>query len=164
MFLNAIRGGVMGGDEYRVLNKPRARAYLGITGSVANATASAITFDTKDYDTDSIWTVGGSVFTANTPGLYDVEAHVVWAAAAGGTLRWAYLVKNGVTGIHYADDAPGPNGANIVWSNCKYKMVLNKGETVQLYVYQDSGGALAFSLAFGVASADMSICLLSTLG
>lgn len=161
--LFASRGGVIQGDVYRALHMPRAQVTLAAVASIANVAPSAITFDTPIYNEDSMWAVSaGSLLTARTPGLYWVSANFAWAPSAGGTLRWTYLLKNGV-GPHLGDDARGPAGANIVWCNSADYISLNAGDYVQLVAYQDTGGALATTVAVG-PSAKISMCFDSTIG
>ena len=165
--LKAIRGGIMGGNEYRVQNKPRFRVVADAAQSINNAAyppATSITWTSAPVDTDSLWNSSlATRVTIKTPGVYQVNYQVEWAAAAG-TNRQAWVQLNLVNGFRYAHSfIPAPAAlAHVNWGSTP--MSLNAQDTLELVVYQDSGAALALSPQAGLYyGAEMSGTLISTL-
>lgn len=173
MSLHSIRGGVVSGgaaDVYRALNVPRVRIARSSTQAIATATVSTIGFDNPQpasaWDSDSFYDPAASTtrVTVNTPGCYDVKASVAWAGSAGGTIRVAWLHKNGSAATRYGSDARAPFAAAQVFCNISTEMQLNRGDYIELIVFQDSGGNLNITTVAPSAAAELMLTLASTIG
>lgn len=165
--LNAIRGGIMGGDEYRVLNVPRASVYASAVQSMADNVPATITlWDTVDYDTDGMWDSGNSgFFKVKTPGVYRVTftGAIVSSGAVAGW-RQAYFRKSSAGRWGFTQQIP-PGSFDWAFSTSD-DIPLNKDDTVDCVAGQFSGvGPLNFQAATSIDRLNgFKICLISTLG
>lgn len=147
--LNALRGGKMGKDEYRVLNKPRFEFYRVAALNIANGTATPIPWDTRDYDTDGMWSPAlPTRFTCKTPGVYPFYFVLSWAASALG-YRQLYFQKTTPAGVVtvYAPSVEQPLTGSVTVQFTSWPIPLNALDYVETVVAQGSGGALAMSVA-----------------
>lgn len=118
-----------------------ARVYNSANISIANATNTALTFDTERYDTDALHstTTNTNRLTAPAAGKYLITGHVEWGASATGQ-RYINVRFNGTTVIAQQHVI---NLNNTVFSQSIatiYSLAAN--DFVELVVFQDSGGAL----------------------
>lgn len=123
----------------------RARMYRTTDQTIANATLTQITFSTARWDTDGL-TAGGAQFTARRADLYRMTAQARFAANATGQ-RVVYIRLNGTTliaidGRQAITVAATPTDIAL---STEYELVA--GNTIQMLVYQDSGGALNVTAA-----------------
>lgn len=112
--------------------------------SIPNGVATALTFDTELWDTDSIHdtVVNPSRFTAKTPGLYCFHASLDWTPNATG-LRQIWWTRNGANlteFAHVTDEGSASAAANRMQG--QVTLQLAAGDYVEFVVYQTSGGAL----------------------
>lgn len=166
--LFSIRGGIMGADEYRVLNVPRVSVYQSVAQGITTATISNYPWDTVDYDTDSMWTSTGGGFwlTANTPGLYACNAWVVWASNAT-SYRQLFFYKwiAGVATYTYNNSIVEPSSVTSTGQNISAMIALNKGDQVTAAVSHNIGVNLNITAATAtVRDNGLQACLISTLG
>lgn len=163
--LNAIRGGNMSGDSYRVLNMPRASIGRVAALSPATGTPTPVVFDTVEYDTDSMVPAAGTWLVANTPGLYAFYSWFSWASNAT-DFRRLQLTKG--TGEIYADNIVAAVTGAITSHGTSALIPMNKDEYVQCIVTQTSGGGLAIQPNTAGAGLfewnGLQACLVSTLG
>jgi hypothetical protein len=125
-------------------NPPIAKMRNSTTQSIPNSTDTAMTWDTEDYDTVSghSTVTNSSRYTCQTgyAGYYLVQAMGWWNGNATGS-RSIWLKVNG-------SDLPGSKdgvipGAGINTSTyTATKVFLNVGDYVEVFVRQNSGGAL----------------------
>lgn len=136
-FLNSIR------DALNFLtNRPRAALYQATAQSVANATWAATTFDQTLFDN-----YGGhsnssnnSRYTAQVAGWYSLRCGGGWATGSAGGGRGSGIYKNGA---FYTAGAAVAGSTNVIASTPVSKDVfLAVGDYVELFVWQNSGGAL----------------------
>lgn len=132
--------------------QPLTRLRQTIAQSPATATWTAVTFDTEDVDYDSghSTTINPSRYTAVTAGWYSVSA-VLWFTgnATGG--RFGALAVNGSGGASLTGGISGsevghatvPNSGNLSIPIPEQLVHLNASDYVELYAFQNSGGALA---------------------
>lgn len=125
---------------------PNVRVRRAAATNINNNTATAISFDTE------LWDVGGFHDNAVNPsrliapitGLYYIQATAGFAAAATG-IREAWIAFNG-TGTAIADESEAGSAAGASTFNMSTIYRLSKGQYVELFVFQTSGGALALSV------------------
>lgn len=111
--------------------------------SVANNTATAITFNDEDYDTDGFHSTSTNTSRFTVPsgkgGYYLLSATISYDVNNTGN-RALYFYKNG-SAYHYAEQA---NGISTWATMMNAALVINLavGDYVELYAYQNSGGNL----------------------
>jgi hypothetical protein len=122
------------------------------TQSIANATYTAVTFNTEDYDTDAIHdnVTNNTRFTipSGKGGKWLTSGVVTFASNASG-FRFVRLYKNGTAFIVPAG-VPPVNGdtTQLAFS---YIHTFTAGDYMEVFVYQNSGGNL------NIAGADLNV-------
>lgn len=159
--LHAIRGGVMGGNEYRVLNMPRARVYRVTALGTNSGSPGQVPWDTADYDTDGFWTgADPTKLTVRTSGVYIVYGVFGWTANINGLRQIILWVNGGAviyeTALEY--DALGV-GSRV---DSTWLVACNAGTTLELRVNQSSGASPLAALV-GPSNASLACCMISTL-
>ena len=123
-------------------NRPRAALYQTTAQSVANAVWTATSFDSTLLDTygGHSNTTNNSRYTAQVPGWYSLRCGGGWVTGAAGGGRGASIYKNGA---FYTAGAAVVGSTNVIHSTPVSKDVfLAVGDYVELFVWQNSGGAL----------------------
>jgi hypothetical protein len=113
------------------------------TQSIPHDSATALTFDVEDFDTDTMHdnAVNQSRITINTAGIYIISGLVGFASAAGGGVREASIRKNGAsTYLSLAKYTALISTENFVQVEVIANLAVN--DYVELYAYQTSGGAI----------------------
>lgn len=132
-----------------LLDPPQAEINQTTTQSIATGTTTAtpVTFQSATMDNDDMWDVTTpTILTVQTPGWYEAEWAVSWAAKTDETLRSSSLYLNGSYGIGaavcYSEfiNASGTNKPQI-WQS--YDLFLNAGDTVAVGLLQSTGAALS---------------------
>lgn len=124
---------------------PTVRAYQSVTQSLTSGTDTQITLDQKQWDSDSFW-------QSATP--YNIVIPAGWgnglrmtfsfsAAFASNVTgsRAVYIKKNGTRVTGSTDDDASNNDITIV--NGTASLIVNSGDTIALWAWQNSGGALS---------------------
>lgn len=118
-----------------------ARVTRSTAQSIANATETAISFDTVRWDTDGMWDAANATrLTCQTAGKYLIVGNVRFAGAAGG-YRQAGIKING-TATYLAIDKSSSLDSATVDLNPVAVYDLAAGDFIELYVFQNSGGNL----------------------
>lgn len=166
--LFSIRGGNAGGDEYRVLNVPRARVGQ-VTGAVTtNGGDMTLSFDAlgdTGYDTDAMFALDTPTrLTIRSPGLYAVWQYVNFPLSGAGANRQSWVELNS-TGRRWAFALMAPYAGQVVRCFGSDAISCNKEDFLELHAYQDSGGNLTLN-NYGLTTyaAELKICLISTIG
>jgi len=110
--------------------------------AIADATWTAVTWNTERVDTDGIWAAGTPTrFTPQTAGYYTVEGSINFLSNAAG-FRSVAVRLNGTTVVRMQQSA-AINGADTALA-VTAGMHLFNGTTdyAEIMVYQNSGGAL----------------------
>lgn len=152
--LHAIRGNIMGGNEYRVQNLPRASVYLAAAGSVASSAVTGVAWDTTEYDSASMFSTGApGRLTARTAGLYHVKGWWTWDQNVT-SLRSIFIRRTIASTLVQASFPPGVigegktvfaiNAGFYTYTDCEFDMQLNVSDYVELFVTQFSGAGLAY--------------------
>lgn len=89
-----------------MLNKPIASVHDGLGTQTITTSASSVAFNTKDFDTDGMWSSGANTqFTVQTPGFYKIAYSVATVGSSTAyTLGTSVVVTTG---------ANNPLGAGI---------------------------------------------------
>ncbi len=129
---------------------PTSTAFSGVSlvksavQSVSNATDTAITWNTEDYDTDGYHSTVTNTDRITIPtgktGYFLVSSRVSFAGNATG-VRSVTLRKNGSTGVIGVDMNNQTAGASAVCINDRVIYAV-AGDYFHLNAYQTSGGAL----------------------
>lgn len=147
--LFSIRGGAAAsGDEYRVLNMPRASVYrTGAATTASSLTFSQIAWDTLEYDTDGMWDSSvPSRLICKTPGVYLVTAAAAWNGNASGFRQVRIKKTSGSTSTLYPAITTPDSGDGTNLSTA-WPIVLNKYDIVEAAIRQNSGSTLTFAVA-----------------
>lgn len=139
------------GDQVRenlqfLANPPMAKVRSTGTVSLTSATWTIITFNTEDWDTDTLHSTSTNTgrMTATTAGVYHFQGAIRFGANATGS-RGAALRKNGTGSGLPTDSNPliqaAATGPTIVPVTNDIR--LSVGDWVELIGYQSSGGALS---------------------
>lgn len=109
--------------------------------TIANNTATAITFNQEDYDTDSYHSTSSNTSRLTIPtglgGAKLIIGYVEWSSNATG-YRALTLFKNGNTTIEQ-EITPAASGV-LTCQHVMAEAVLQQGDYVELFVQQNSGG------------------------
>ncbi len=101
-----------------------------------------LTFDSENFDTDNMHSnvINNSRITITKTGKYSVGGNIQWAANIN-NMRSLGVVKNG--SIFLLSTTVAVAGNNIAFAqNVSGIKNLLAGDYIELYVYQNSGGAL----------------------
>jgi len=129
---------------------PTSTAFVGCSltnGSeitVANNTDQALTFDTENYDTDSMHSTSTNLSRITIPtgkgGYYEFRWGGVWGSNTSGNRRLR-LRKNGTT--DYQSSAMTTKGDGLTAISASTVVSASAGDYFELMAFQDSGGNLA---------------------
>lgn len=135
-----------------------ARVFHNTTQSIADATNVAVAFNSERYDTATIHdtAVNNTRLTAPAAGIYQINAHVEFAASATG-VRAASLRLNGATLIA-GQLIPAP-AAGTAFITLTTQYLLAATDYVEVIVNQSSGGPLNLSGAANYGT-EFAICYL----
>lgn len=128
-----------------LLNPPIASLYQATTQSVANNTFSALTMDQTINDSygGHSNTVNPSRYVAQVAGWYTVSGAAGWATNNTGARGAAIYTNgspiNGGSGVA----APSPGASVTITAVGAIEVFLSTGGYVEIYGYQNSGGALS---------------------
>jgi hypothetical protein len=136
-----------------LMNPPTARLTHSATQSATTSTYTAHLFNTETFDTDGIHStsVNTSRFTIVTTGKYRLSGAIGWAGNATGRRIQAWY-KNGVIISGGAIAAVATSASSIVLGAPTITAQLTAGDYVELFGWQDSGGALNMNPGAGFDS------------
>lgn len=128
-----------------------AKYETGAGQSISTGSAQVVNFGTKNIDTHNAVTTGASwVFTAPAAGLYEVKAQILFVSGGGwdsGDLGFLGLRKNtSLLKYLYMYFSNGAHSVNVglLGSETVY---LVAGDTIDITVLQNTGGAIALDAA-----------------
>jgi len=114
--------------------------------SIPNNTGTPLSYDTADYDTDSMIDLGThpTRITFNTDGVYLLVGAMFFDAASDTAYRTSVICKNGdYTNLELGEELGAATGGGN--SNARTVTAVDKftvGDYVEFLAYQGSGGAL----------------------
>ena len=119
---------------------PSARVYNNANISINHNTATALTFNSERWDTDSIHSTVTNTgrLTATTAGIYHIHGHVAFASNSSGSRQVS--IRFGASTVLAVHKIPASAGVNLLSISTVYYLAEN--DYVELLVYQDSGGSL----------------------
>jgi hypothetical protein len=131
--------------------RPHLLVYSASPQSIPNNAATALTFDTRvadaDMDGSNYFTLTGSKFTARYPGWYDAVGRYTCLANATG-VRYVQFAVNGVVQSYQITTVPG-SAAAVAAIEVSGEVFLNQGDYLEIWAFQNSGGALNTGVASG---------------
>ena len=114
--------------------------------TIANNTATALTFTSENYDTDGFHSTVSNTSRLTVPsgkgGYYEIKMQGYWDQSGTG-IRQARLYKNGAV-LMYSGDFETDDATAYVPSMVSMVTNLAAGDYIEFYVYQTSGGNLSF--------------------
>lgn len=126
-------------------NPPYCVVRASVGASIANATYTTIVWDVIEKDNYVSMDTASGLFVAPKAGWYDIKTSAVWAGNVNG-LRLVRLLLNG-SQVYRLSDAPSASVSGSATTHGSGEVYLNALDTVAIQYRQDSGGALAISLA-----------------
>lgn len=131
---------------------PYARARKSADQAIPNTTTTAISWDLEDTDNDGVHdtATNNTRFVCRTGGVYVFDGRAFWASGGGAVRELELRITRAAGGTDsiYADTAP----AGSFTQQLAAIIELAVGDYVELYAYQDSGGALNVRFNFSRAS------------
>lgn len=131
---------------------PKVKAYQTVAQSLANGTLTAITFDTTEFDTHTMWSSGSPTrVTIQYPGYYFLSGGVC-TVVNDTSYRYARIAVNGTTitdGNTAVDPVPSVSTRVPARATITY---LDIDDYVELYAQHAIGGPLNTAVAVGDAS------------
>ena len=124
---------------------PRCRVYNSAGESCADGTAKLLSFDTEDYDTDTMHSAGNpSRVTANLDGDYRIEFYVKLPSATYSAIdlnlrKNAAGASGGGTSLFTHETTAGSGNAISVWHSID--LFLTSGDYVEIFCTQTSGAS-----------------------
>lgn len=129
----------VGTDALGVMPAVRVRRFA--VKTIANATVTLMDYGSAEHDTAGMSNSSASRLLAPVDGLYLVSALTVWAPNATG-VRQTYFTKNSVAAAIAIANETAVSAAVAQCDNPVTVTPLRRGEYVETYVYQTSGGNL----------------------
>jgi len=116
--------------------------------SISNTTSTKVTFDTYTNNTHGSWDTGNNRYVVKTAGPFNIAGTIGYAANATGYRQVSYSINGGTGEVLNQTNSVGAGDP----TTCGFSGTtpyLNAGDYIELYTYQNSGGALnaAFNLA-----------------
>lgn len=132
------------GTQFRLMNPAfvGCRVYNSANISIANATETALTFNSETYDTAGMHSTSSNTsrLIAPVPGRYAWGFNCLFASNAVG-IRWARCIQNPTTAVRgYDKPATNLGDDTRIFIAGEDDFAIN--DYIELYVYQTSGGAL----------------------
>lgn len=126
------------------LRPPACLARRAAAQSIPTGVTTAVLLDTEHVDnTAGMFAPTSATITIGDPGVYSVSAGGIWAIAAAGD-RVCMIYVNGSEIDGGGASAPG-SAANLIRQSASQKVLLSAGDTVEMRVFQSSGGAVNFT-------------------
>jgi hypothetical protein len=128
-------------------NQPRAYAYNSANQSIANATETALTFDTEVYDVGAVHSTSSNTSRFTVPtgggGLYIAIGQIEFASNVTGQRQMRIRANGGASAYSgwVVVQAVTTGGAATKFQTMTI-LALAAADYVEFMVYQDSGGAL----------------------
>jgi len=111
------------------------------TFSISNATNTALTFDSENFDTDGFHSTSSNTSRITIPsgkeGKYQITGALTWANAGGA--RRLDIFKNGTVYCRVQDFG---DASNQTYQNISAVLNLGANDYVELFVFQNSGSSL----------------------
>jgi len=127
-------GAATGGDSFQA----GCKVYRTSAQSIPNIITTAVAWDSEDWDPNGMHTGSGSTVTPGVAGKYLVTANFEWAANSLG-YRYAQLKQSSTV---VAVERESPLVTAVTNMTLTTIMDLSASDTVELDVFQNSGGAL----------------------
>jgi hypothetical protein len=126
-----------------LLNPPGCQVRRTTAQTIANNTVTAISFDTEDFDTDTMHDPASNPtrLTCNTPGRYLVAGSIPYDAGTTGN-REARITKNGSDVSGGRNLIPAPGGGGLVVLTPIIEVSLVAGDFLELRANQSNGTSL----------------------
>lgn len=134
-------------DQPGVPNSIGARVFNTLAISIADATATAVTFDSERFDTSDFHSTVSNTSRLTIPvaGVCHVSGHLQWAANATGTRRAAIRLSGSTLLAEQRTDNSGASVVTGISVSTLYRFAAT--DYLELLAEQNSGGALNVNTA-----------------
>lgn len=123
------------------------RAFNNGTQSINNTTQTKVTFGTEVYDTDSLFATSTFTVPSGLAGYWRLTAKVYFVAGGNAGTRACWFRQNGVTEVTGSSVGTDTNDDTRVLTTVTLN--LSATNTIDVYCFQNSGGALNVGGATG---------------
>lgn len=124
--------------------------------AITNATETAISFDSEDYDTDSYHeaVTNPSRLTVPATGYYSIQGMCRWAGTANGGERSGHIIVNGgsTPAARICSSSIPPDASAPTCHAFACTAHLTAGDYVEMRVYQASGATLSIDVSSVLAA------------
>lgn len=124
---------------------PRARVARNAAYNVPNAAWTKLPFDTAEYDYDTLFDAANNQLKCKSPGPYRLVANVHFDVSNLGNYRSAVIFVNAAAVVAIASGLPHAVAPARFSLSADVDLALN--DTVEVRLYQDTGGVLALITA-----------------
>lgn len=140
--LTSAQVDVLADDIQFLASPPMCRVTKSSGTNVADTTSVALTFDTEQYDSDSMHSTVSNTgrITFNTAGVYAIGAQASFETNATGYRR-IYIRSNGATTVAQGPDVAAHAG-DITPVAVEGRFKAAAGDYIEVLVYQNSGSTL----------------------
>lgn len=140
--VNSGATGLEFGSASATVTAVGAECQITTSPSINNGTWTKLSFNVENYDTDSIHASGTFTVPAGKQGKWGVIGNACFASGTGGARRVA-IYRDGTIAAQFMAE---PNGAGETTSvHVAREFNLSAGSTIEIYVYQNSGGVLGLT-------------------
>ncbi len=138
-----VRASVLGGEA----KVPAVRVRRNAAQAIAHNTNTAVSWDTEDYDTDNMWVAGSETrLTIRTPGIYMIQAGLVWSDGGDTSYRGMTIVKSGGTVLADFNDSAFNGAGKSLQTHATAAFAA--GDYVETFVYHLRGSSLNLAAGF----------------
>jgi hypothetical protein len=125
------------------LDQPRCKVFNSVNESIPNAAFTAVTFDSEEFDTDSMHSTVTNTdrITFNTAGTYLVGASIDFVANNAG-YRSVHISKGGTVALVLQTQVTNMVGPPDAEFSCNVIAAFIVGDWIRCNVLQTSGGPL----------------------
>lgn len=122
------------------LKPPGAIVKLATAISIPNNSSTTVTWDTLEFDNDTMTSIPGTTLTVKSAGVFDIDCTVTFDPGATG-IRLVYVQVNGT--IVAGDSTNGLTGGGTGTSlSVSFSRLMAVNDTITVNVYQNQGTAL----------------------
>jgi len=130
-----------------------ARVYRNSTQTINNGAATAVTFSTLIYDSNTLWAVGAPTrLTAKVAGIYHVGGQVVFDANNTGKRTIEIRKTAGTPAVVFNDLNPNPGCQGLA---CHGMINMGVGDYIECFVYHNITGGGTLNLLTGTTYPSM---------
>lgn len=122
-----------------VPKQPSCIARLDTAQSIPDAASTLVTFNAEEFDNGAMFAAPSTTITIQAAGVYLIDANIAFAINATG-IRIMDILVNGT--LRGGDSKPSIGSGTPTTLSAAVTRLCAQGDTVQMRVFQNSGGSL----------------------